>query len=735
MTSPKRNLIITLMKTIFFLIAFWMAPQYLTAQSHQQDTAAINRLLTSAKNKRFTDSSTALQEAHQALRLAQKHNDGFWIYKSYHRIARIHEVNGQKAKANYYFCQELSVVDAVSDDTKQYIYAEIADSYIDLSKYSEAFEVLTKIEVLGDKTQNISIKQQSCLYFGTFYSRLNDFEKATQYLVKSVDYALKLNNTREIHDSYQKLASVYLNSKNYDLALKNAEKAMLYVSEIDNYTYAHYYIYQNYGNLLFGCGKPKEAITTLEKALKMSIAEGDKTCTASIYISMADVYNDLGDLPKVTFCYEQCDLLNQDLTDYDLMAFNYGFGDLLFQKKAFKEAIAHLEKSVDFAMELKDKTALQSSYALLAKAYEAKKDDHQSLIYLKKSVDLQDSIFSEKNTKRILEAQFKYDLGHSEEKVKTMKTRQVYTLIISVFIVLCLFIAFLVYFLRSKNQKNRFLLEKTQILTETTRIVEVKNRQLEESNEILKQFAFASAHDLKEPLRSINSFVNLIQRRYLKEAPPEAHEYMGFVTTGVKRMESLLNALLEYSSVLTDDNTTNEQNNVLEILKTVCQMHENLMTEKKAVVKGPSVFPTISMDKAHLKLLLDNLVSNALKFSKTDAKIEVNYTITDTECIVSVHDEGIGLDKSYGDKIFKLFQRLDRVTHKESVGIGLTICKNIMDKYAGRIWFDSVAHEGTTFYIAFPKNMVSGVPTAKGAPQYFGILAADLIALNTQVPT
>jgi light-regulated signal transduction histidine kinase (bacteriophytochrome) len=125
-------------------------------------------------------------------------------------------------------------------------------------------------------------------------------------------------------------------------------------------------------------------------------------------------------------------------------------------------------------------------------------------------------------------------------------------------------------------------------------------------------------------------------------------------------------------------------------------------------------------------------VNNALKYSKTNTEIEIDYRITTTELLLSIKDNGIGMDKTYSDKIFKLFQRLDRVTHKESVGIGLTICKNIVDKYTGRLWFDSVVNEGTTFYIAFPKSMISDVPTAKGTPQYFGhfaAVAADLSAV------
>ena len=134
------------------------------------------------------------------------------------------------------------------------------------------------------------------------------------------------------------------------------------------------------------------------------------------------------------------------------------------------------------------------------------------------------------------------------------------------------------------------------------------------------------------------------------------------------------------------------------------------------------------MSETHLKQILFNLVNNALKYSKEEAKIEIGFDNRMEELILFVKDEGIGMEKSYSDKIFKLFQRLDKTSHKESAGIGLTICKNIVDKYAGRLWFESVVNEGTTFYIAFPKSMISDVPSTKTPPQYLELVAADLSA-------
>jgi signal transduction histidine kinase len=339
----------------------------------------------------------------------------------------------------------------------------------------------------------------------------------------------------------------------------------------------------------------------------------------------------------------------------------------------------------------------------LSEAYDKKGDAVQSLFHLKKSVKLQDSIFSEENTKRISEAQFKYNLVKSEEQVKAIQLRQSYTIALSGFIVFLLLLGFLVHFLKAKEGKNKLLIEKNKEIQD-------KNRALEESNEVLLQFAYVSAHDLKEPLRNINSFTNLIHRKYVKNLPPEANEYMGYITDGVKRMEGLLNALLEFSSVLSTDKTGDKNNDVIQILNTVFDKSEDLILSKNATISYPSVCPKILMREDHLEKVFYNILNNALQFSEIPAKIEIGYTVNMGELTLFIKDEGIGMDASYGDKIYKLFQKLNRTKDKEGVGLGLTMCKNILDRYSSKIWFESVINQGTTFYITFPKSMISDIP-------------------------
>jgi signal transduction histidine kinase len=705
----KKTLLIKLMKSSFLLILILMTPQYLTAQTYQQDTALIDKLLVSAKSKRFSDSSTAFKEAHQALALAQKHKDGYWIFSAYHRLARIHSVNDQNAKAHPYFVAELSVENMVEDTIKERIYTDVSSSYMRLGNYSKAYEYLSKNYELGLTTKDLYIQQQSCLQLGTFYRDVNEFEKASQYLVKSVDLSRQMNNPDEICDSYRMLSGVYLKTKNYDLALKNSEESVKYVDKINNYTFPRYFVYTSHGGVQKECGQFEKALETFKKSAALSLEVGDKSSLSATYIAMADTYIKINDFDNAENYYKQCATLVEAMGETELMSYQYGYGHLLLKKRRYNEAINYLNESVNLCKKFEKKTLLQKNYTLLSQVYEQKKDATQSLFYLKKSVAIQDSIFADENTKRIAEAQFKYDFTQSQEQVKQLRNRQLSIVSIGIFIVLALFIAFSAYFLRHKNEKNKILISNSQA-------IKVKNRQLEESNEMLRQFAFASAHDLKEPLRSIHSFINILQKRYIKDLPLEANEYMAYVTIGVKRMESLLNALLEFSTVLTTNNDEDKSNDISTVLSAAFYQYQTLITEKNATIRYPTLLPKVFMNDVHLNKLIFNILNNALKFSKTPAKIDIGYEMVKDELILFIKDEGIGMDSSYSEKIFKLFQRLNGSENREDVGIGLTICKNIVDKFGGRIWFESVLQGGTTFYIAFPKNMVSNIPTSP--PQY-----------------
>jgi light-regulated signal transduction histidine kinase (bacteriophytochrome) len=182
----------------------------------------------------------------------------------------------------------------------------------------------------------------------------------------------------------------------------------------------------------------------------------------------------------------------------------------------------------------------------------------------------------------------------------------------------------------------------------------------------------------------------------------DATKYMGFVHAGVKRMYSLLTDLLDFSRVLAQQPDA-EITRPEEVIADVTANLSGAIESKNATILYPENMPCLRMNRLHLTQLFQNLIGNAIKFTDNRPPVvKINAGESNGAVILSIADNGIGIKKEYEDKVFVLFQQLNKNNRFEGTGIGLTICKNIVEKYNGKIWFDSAENEGTTFYISIP---------------------------------
>jgi PAS domain S-box-containing protein len=226
--------------------------------------------------------------------------------------------------------------------------------------------------------------------------------------------------------------------------------------------------------------------------------------------------------------------------------------------------------------------------------------------------------------------------------------------------------------------------------------------KLSESNKELEQFAYVASHDLQEPLRMVASYIQLLQRRYKSNLSAEADEFINYAVDGVVRMKTLINDLLAYSRVNTKVAPIEDVdlNKVIELnLKNLAAT----IQETGAVVNYENM-PTIRANKSQINQLFQNLVSNAIKFRKPDTRPEVNITARHEgdEWLFTVSDNGIGIDKEFSDKIFIIFQRLHNSSEYPGTGIGLAICKKIVEKHGGHLWVESEPGKGSTFNFTIP---------------------------------
>ena len=225
--------------------------------------------------------------------------------------------------------------------------------------------------------------------------------------------------------------------------------------------------------------------------------------------------------------------------------------------------------------------------------------------------------------------------------------------------------------------------------------------ELARSNAELEQFAYIASHDLKEPLRAVSGMVQLLQRNYQGKLDERADEYIKFAVEGASRMQNLINDLLAFSRVGTQAKAF-ELTQMEMVLQNAEANLAAALRESGAVLTHDQL-PAIYADTMQLTQVLQNLVSNAIKFhGKEPPQIHIAAERAANEWHFSVHDNGIGIDPQYFERIFAVFQRLHTRREYPGTGIGLAICKKIVERHGGRIWVDSQEGQGATFFFTIP---------------------------------
>lgn len=255
------------------------------------------------------------------------------------------------------------------------------------------------------------------------------------------------------------------------------------------------------------------------------------------------------------------------------------------------------------------------------------------------------------------------------------------------------------------NELQKVNLELEQKVEQRTDDLKVANEELKRSNQDLEQFAYAASHDMKEPLRMIGSFVQILKRKYSDKIDDKGKEYIDFSIEGVNRMSDLINSLLQYSRVGRKESKIRETN-VANIIEGKLIDLRQLIDEKNATINIQNMPSNLSCEPVQLGLVFYNLINNGLKFNENlNPTITVNATEEPNQVIFSVADNGIGIDDKFKENVFDIFKRLHTREKYEGTGIGLALCRKIIQRHNGDIWLESETGKGTTFYFTISKHL------------------------------
>jgi len=275
---------------------------------------------------------------------------------------------------------------------------------------------------------------------------------------------------------------------------------------------------------------------------------------------------------------------------------------------------------------------------------------------------------------------------------------------LSVVIGLLFVVAYISSFTGSMLKKSRSKLrEQTAELITANEKLKQRTEELVHSNKELEQFAYVASHDLQEPLRAVTSYVQLLARRYQNRLDSDAEEFINFALDGATRMHTLINGLLAYSRVGTQAKPF-EPTNCETILQQSLDNLKMTMEETGAVVTHDSL-PTVMADSLQLGQLFQNLIGNAIKFHGDQMpRVHISVRPDGNQWIFSVRDNGIGIAPEFTEHIFLIFQRLHGKEKYPGTGIGLALCKKIVEYHGGRIWVESEVEKGATFYFTLPRQ-------------------------------
>jgi light-regulated signal transduction histidine kinase (bacteriophytochrome) len=257
-----------------------------------------------------------------------------------------------------------------------------------------------------------------------------------------------------------------------------------------------------------------------------------------------------------------------------------------------------------------------------------------------------------------------------------------------------------------EEEEEELILLAIEDITERKRAKEERahyTRELARSNADLEQFAYVASHDLQEPLRMVASFCTLLAERYRGKLDADADDFIGFAVEGATRMQALIEGLLQYSRVARRGGGF-EPTACEVVLEQATANLETLIVENGAIVTHDPL-PTVQADRSQLVQLFQNLIGNAVKFhGEQPPRVHVGAQREEDGWTFFVRDNGIGIEPRFGERVFEIFQRLHERDRYPGTGVGLSICKRIVEHHGGRIWVESQLGKGATFFFTLSRG-------------------------------
>lgn len=549
------------------------------------------------------------------------------------------------------------------------VYTQSVRIYLRRHEYGEILDYGTKTLELSKKYEDSEKEfiglNAIAVYHGTKY----DFKMAMLYFKNALDKSKEINYRYGTAYCLINIGTIYANLFNYNEALER------YMTVLDEYEdvlddSTGLIIMNNVGNIYFTVSKLDDALDYFKRSLAIaeSIHYTEMKAHTMAQISRTLVaqkqYNE-----ALQYAFKSEELIEES-GNLEGKQINYiTLGNIYYKLGDHDLAMKYVGKGIVCSKQVKDSVSEIRGYRLMSNIFQEKENYKKALDYQLIYSQAQERYAMDQRNRQIIDIEIRYDFQQKEKEIELLKKY------------------------------------KETLVSQSDKIVE-QNEQLLTANNDLMQFAYAVSHDLKEPLRMIGSYSQLIHRRYANQLDDSSGEFFDYVNEGVGRMTKLLDDLLKYATIGNREDEDWEEVDLKEILF-VTKFNLKLSIEESNARIVADKLPVINSNRAYISQLFQNLISNALKFRKPgeSPEIRVQYEKIDNEHHISFQDNGIGIPAAALDRIFVIFQRLHKRNGYSGTGIGLSICMKIIERLGGAISVESEEGIGSKFTISIPEEL------------------------------
>jgi signal transduction histidine kinase len=542
------------------------------------------------------------------------------------------------------------------------------------------------------------------------YWKIGDYPKSIEKLFNSLEIKEQIGDQFEIALTLNNLSNVYNEMGNYSTAIVFSKRAL----EISEGSGNNYALGRALGNIGVSYSKMKnfkEALSYLKQALSIKKMSGEVKGLGYTHLDIGNIYSKLDSSDLAIYHYLESLKIMTDIDDsHGLALSNIKLSEIYLSQNNYKLARRSVQNSMKHAKRANLRESIKNNYLILSRIYEADGDSFNSLKYFKLYSNLKDSLLSASTSSKIADLQIRYETAEKNKENELLKQKnliQSYELAKQdeyiLYLALGIFAAIL---LLSAIIYRYYLINKTsKLLAEKNVEIEKQKLRLEQLNQTKDKLFSIIAHDLKNPFQNIMGYTNLLSTDYDDFDDKEKQTIIKEIGNSSEASFQLLENLLQWAQSQTGSLLyAPTRVNYLEALKETLKPIKGIAYSKGIEIIIEKHDHQIFIDQDFLKTIIRNLVTNAIKFTDTEGKIVISSERNLSDLIITVQDNGIGMNDN---KINKLFSEETYESHsgtrdERGTGLGLIICKELVNKYDGKIWVESEEGKGTKFFFTVP---------------------------------